>query len=196
MLSLLIITFGFLVSVWIVRAALAAHAVRGRLEPSRGPALALLLGLPALVLIAGVPCLLRLCARRPRGACGQERLEEATLEAEEAFAQAYDEVSAASSNGPGFDPSIFGAQTRLREAADALAAVDPPEDELDDEHESLVEGLRSFSKGLESVEDHPPGTDLSELLPGVDGVAEIRAALLGLRAAGYRVDRSAWQLVV
>ena len=80
--------------------------------------------------------------------------------------------------------------------ADALAAVDPPEDELDDEHESLVEGLKSFSKGLESVEDHPPGTDLRGPLAQVDGLAEIRAALLGLRAAGYRVDAAAWQLAV
>jgi hypothetical protein len=33
-------------------------------------------------------------------------------------------------------------------------------------------------------------------LAQVDGLDEIRAALLGLRAAGYRVDPDAWQLAV
>jgi hypothetical protein len=105
-------------------------------------------------------------------------------------------VASASCNGPGFDPAIFGAQKRLREAADALAAVDPPEDELDDEHEGLVDGLKRFSKGLESVEDYAPGTDLSGPLAQVDGLGDIRSALLGLRAAGYRVDPDAWQVGV
>lgn len=196
LLSLLLSTVGLLVSVWIVRAALTARAVRGQLEPSRGPTLALLLGLPALVLIGGVLAFSGFARADRENRADRSDYQEATVAAEAAFAQSYNEVAAAPSNGPGFDPSIFGAQTRLREAADALAAVDPPEDELDDEHDSLVEGLKSFSKGLESVEDHPPGTDLRGPLAQVDGFAEIRAALLGLRAAGYRVDPAVWQLAV
>jgi len=146
----------------------------------------------------------RRCARAFSGFARADRedradrstYQDASLDAEEIFAQSYNEVAAAGSNGPGFDPYIFGAQRRLREAADALAAVEPPEDELDDEHESLVEGLKSLSKGLESVEDYPPGTDLSGPLAQVDGLDEIRVALIGLRAAGYRVDPDAWQLAV
>jgi hypothetical protein len=59
-----------------------------------------------------------------------------------------------------------------------------------------VDGLEAFSKGLESVEDHPPGTDLSASLAQVDGLADIRTPLLGLRTAGYRIDPAAWQLVI
>jgi hypothetical protein len=194
--SLITTTIGFLLGVWIVRAALAARELRGAHEPSRGPTVAMLLGIPALVLIGGILAFSGFARADREDRADRSDYQEATLDAEAAFAQGYGEVAAAGSNGPGFDPAIFGAQQRPREAAEALAAVDPPEDELDDEHESLVEGLKSFSKGLESVEDHPPGADLSGLLPGVDGMAEIRAALLGLRAAGYQVDPSAWQLVV
>jgi len=56
--------------------------------------------------------------------------------------------------------------------------------------------LRAFSKGLEVLEEHPAGTEPSTLLPTVDGLAEIREALLTLRAAGYRVDPQAWELAV
>jgi hypothetical protein len=196
LISLLVTTVGFLVSVWIVRAALSARALRGSLEPSRAPALALLLGLPALVLIGGVLAFSGFARADREDRADRAGYQDATLAAERAFAQSYNEVAAAGSNGPGFDPAIFGAQRRLSEAADALAAADPPEGELDDEHESLVEGLESFSKGLESVEDYAPGTDLSGPLAQVNGLADIRTALLGLRAAGYRVDPDAWQLVL
>jgi hypothetical protein len=195
-LSLLVTTVGFLVSVWIVRAALSARSLQDELEPSRGPMLALLLGLPALVLIGGVLAFSGFARADREDRADRAGYEDATLDAQRVFAQSYDEVAAAGSNGPGFDPTIFGAQRRLREASDALAAVDPPEGELDDEHESLVDGLEAFSKGLESVEDHPPGTDLSGSLAQVDGLADIRAALLGLRTAGYRIDPGAWQLVI
>ncbi len=193
--SLIMTTIGFLLSVWIVRAALAARELRGAHEPSRGPTVAMLLGIPALVLIGGVLAFSGFARADREDRVDRSTYEEATLDAERAFAVGYERVATAASNGPGFDPDVFGAQTSIREAAVALEAIDPPKD-LDDEHESLVEGLRSFSKGLESVEDQPPGTDLSGLLPGVDGMAEIRAALLGLRAAGYQIDPSAWQLVV
>ena len=194
--SLLTTTIGFLLSVWIVRAALAARELRGELEPKRGPTLAMLLGIPALVLIGGVLAFSGFARADREDRADRSTYQDASLDAEEIFAQSYNEVAAAGSNGPGFDPYIFGAQRRLREAADALAAVEPPEDELDHEHESLVEGLKSLSKGLESVEDYPPGTDLSGPLAQVDGLDEIRVALLGLRAAGYRVDPDAWQLAV
>jgi hypothetical protein len=193
--SLLVGTAGLFVSVWIVRAAVSARAVRGSLEPSRGPTLALLLGLPALVLIAGVLAFSGFARADREERADRSTYQQATLAAEEGFAQSLVEVASAESNGPGFDPAIFGAQTQLREAADRLAAVEPPA-ELDDEHEALVEGLRSLSKGLESVEDHPPGTDLSGPLAQVDGLEDIREALLGLRAAGYRVDPAAWQAAV
>lgn len=196
LLSLLLTTAGFLVSVWIVRAALTARSLKHDLEPSRGPTLALLLGLPALILIGGVLAFSGFALADRETRADRSDYQEATLDAEALFARSYAEVAAAGSNGPGFDPAIFGAQQRLREAAEALATVDPPEGELDDEHESLVEGLKSFSKGLESVEDYPPGTDLSEPLAQVDGLDEIRVALLGLRAADYRVDPDAWQLAV
>ena len=194
--SVLTMTLGFLVSVWIVRAALLARSSTGELEPSRGPALALVLGLPALVLIGGVLAFSGFARADREDRADRAGYQEATLDAERIFAQSYNEVAAAGSNGPGFDPAIFGAQRDLSEAADALAAVDPPEGDLHDEHESLVDGLERFSKGLESVEDYAPGTDLSAPLAQVNGLADIRAALLGLRAAGYRVDPSAWQLAV
>jgi hypothetical protein len=190
--SLLVSTAGLLLSVWIVRAALSARAARSSFEPSRGPAHALLLGLPALVLIAGVLAFSGFARADREQRADRSTYQEATLDAEAVFARSVNEVASADSNGPGFDPAIFGAQTQVREAADRLAAVDPPED-LDDEHELLVEGLRSFSKGLESVEDHPPGTDLSGPLTQVDGLDDVREALLGLRAAGYRIDPAAWQ---
>jgi hypothetical protein len=193
--SLLTTTIGFLVSVWIVRAALTARSLRHDLEPSRGPTLALLLGLPALLLIGGVLAFSGFARADRENRVDEAEYEEATLDAQADFAQAYAAVAAAGSNGPGFDPAIFGAQQRVREAADTLATVDPPED-VDGEHERLLEGLRSFSKGLESVEDHPPGTDLSGSLTSVDGLEDIREALLGLRAAGYRVDPAAWQATV
>jgi hypothetical protein len=192
LLSLLITTFGFLVSVWIVRAAISARSLRDDLEPSRGPTLALLLGLPALLLIGGVLAFSGFARADREDRVDKAAYQEATLDAQADFAQAYAAVASAGSNGPGFDPAIFGAQQRVSEAADALATVDPPKD-VDGEHERLVEGLRSFSRGLESVEDHPPGTDLSGLLTRVDGLDEIREGLLGLRAAGYRVDPGAWQ---
>jgi hypothetical protein len=190
--SVLVSTVGLLVSVAIVRAALSARVVRGSLEPSRGPTLALLLGLPALVLIAGVLAFSGFARADREERADKSTYQEAALDAQADFAQSFAAVAAAESNGPAFDPVIFGAQTQLREAADRLAAVDPPED-LDDEHDRLVEGLRSFSKGLESVEDHPAGTDLSGPLTQVDGLEDIREALLGLRAAGYRVDPAAWR---
>jgi hypothetical protein len=190
--SLLTTAIGFLVSVWIVRAALAARSWRDDLEPSRGPALALLLGLPALILIGGVFAVSGFARADREDRVDKAAYQEATLDAQADFAQAYAAVAAAGSNGPGFDPAIFGAQQSVRDAADTLAGVDPPED-VDGEHERLVEGLRSFSKGLESVEDHPPGTDLSGMLTRVDGLDDIREGLLGLRAAGYRVDPAAWQ---
>jgi hypothetical protein len=193
--SLLTTTIGFLVSVWIVRAALTARSLRHDLEPSRGPTLALLLGLPALLLIGGVLAFSGFARADRENRVDEAEYQEATLDAQADFAQAYAAVAAAGSNGPGFDPTIFGAQQRVREAADTLATVDPPED-VDGEHERLLEGLRSFSKGLESVEDHPPGTDLSGSLTSVDGLEDIREALLGLRAAGYRVDPAAWQATV
>jgi hypothetical protein len=193
--SLLVSTGGLLVSVWIVRAALSARALRGSVEPSRAPTLALLLGLPALVLIAGVLAFSGFARADREERADESTYQGATLDAEAVFARSLDAVAAAESNGPAFDPAIFGAQTQLREAADRLAAVDPPKD-LDDEHELLVEGLRRFSRGLESVEDHAPGTDLSGPLAQVDGLEDIREALLGLRAAGYRVDAAAWQATV
>jgi hypothetical protein len=196
LLSVLLITAGLLVSVWIVRAALGARSLQRDLERSRGPTFALLLGLPALVLIGGVLAFSGFARADREARADRGTYQEATLAAEQVFARSYNEVVAAGSNGPGFDPVIFGAQRRLGEAADALAAVDPPEGELEDVHESLVEGLRSFSKGLESVEDHPPGADLSGPLARVGGRDEIRDALVGLRAAGYRVDPDAWKLAV
>jgi hypothetical protein len=195
LLSLLITTAGFLVSVWIVRAAISARTLQGDLEPSRGPALALLLGLPALVLIGGVLAFSGFARADREDRVDRADYQDETLDAERVFAQSYDEVAAAGSNGPGFDPTIFSAQRRVHEAADALAAVDPPE-AVEDEHESLVDGLEAFAKGLESVEDYAPGTDLSGPLAQADGLADIRAALLGLRAAGYRVDPAAWQATV
>jgi hypothetical protein len=150
---------------------------------------------PALVLIGGVLAFTGFARADREERADKSTYQEATLDAEAVFAQSFGEVASAESNGPAFDPAIFGAQTSLREAADTLAAVDPPE-ELDDEHGLLVEGLRSLSKGLESVEDHPPGTDLSGPLAQVDGLEDIREALLGLRAAGYRVDPVAWQATV
>jgi hypothetical protein len=195
LLSLLVTTLGFLVSVWIVRAALAARSLRDDLEPTRGPTLALLLGLPALLLIGGVFAFTGFARADREDRVDKAVYQEATLEAQASFAQAYGAVATAGSNGPGFDPAIFAAQQRVLEAADALAAVDPP-DELDGEHERLVEGLRRFSKGLESVEDYPPGTDLSGPLAQVDGFDDIREAILGLRAAGYRIDPAAWDATV
>jgi hypothetical protein len=195
-LSVLLTTAGLLVSVWIVRAALSARSLQGDLEPSRGPTVALLLGLPALVLIGGILAFSGFARADREERADRADYQDATLDAEQAFAQSYNEVAASDSNGPGFDPVIFGAQRRLSETADALAEVDPPEDGLEEVHESLVEGLRSFSKGLESVEDHPPGTDLSGPLAQAQGLDDIRAALLGLRAAGYRIDPVAWQLAV
>jgi hypothetical protein len=85
-------------------------------------------------------------------------------------------------------------QENLRDAASELEQAGPPEDELDDAHSDLAAGLRAFADGLEALEEQPLGGDPAAVLPSLDGLEQIRAALLELRSAGYRVDSRAWQL--
>jgi hypothetical protein len=89
-----------------------------------------------------------------------------------------------------------GVQENLRETAADLERAGPPEVELDDAHRDLANGLRAFADGLEELENVPAGSDPAVVLPSLDGLDQIRTALLELRAAGYRVDVQAWLLTL
>jgi hypothetical protein len=194
-LSLVTMLAGFAVSVWVVRTAVALDG-RSKAEPSRLGSVALLLGLPLVVALAAW---LLLSGFSRDG--GGERLDRAgyqaaSLEAEQAFAGGYQRVESSGRTGPGFDGTTYGVQEDLRRAASELDRVGPPDDELDEAHSSLADGLRAFADGLEALEEQPVGSDPAGVLPSIDGLEQIRTALLDLRAAGYRVDAQAWQLSV
>jgi hypothetical protein len=194
-LSLVTMLAGFAVSVWVVRTAVALDG-RSDAEPSRVGSVALLLGLPVVVALAAW-VLLSGFSRDG----GSERLDRAgyqasSLRAEQAFAAGYQRVESSGRTGPGFDLTTYGVQEALRDAVSELEQARPPEDELDEAHSGLADGLRAFADGLEALEEQPAGGDPAEVLPSVDGLEQIRTALLDLRAAGYRVDARAWQLTV
>lgn len=92
--------------------------------------------------------------------------------------------------------TTYGVQENLRAAASELERAGPPDGDLDEAHSDLAAGLRAFADGLEVLEEQPVGSDPGAVLPSVVGLEEIRAALLALRAAGYRVDPVGWRLVV
>jgi hypothetical protein len=70
-----------------VRAALSARSLQDELEPSRGPMLALLLGLPALVLIGGVLAFSGFARADRKDRADRAGYEDATLDAQRVFAQ-------------------------------------------------------------------------------------------------------------
>jgi len=193
--SFVTMALGFLVSAWLVRMAVGVRG-RSQAEPSRVGSVAVLVGLPILILLAGW-----LAVSGFARDDGGERLDRvgyqaASLEAEQAFASGYRRVERSGRAGPGFDMTTYGVQENLRDAASDLDQLSPPGDELDDAHSDLVGGLMAFADGLEALEDQPVGADPARVLPSLDGLEQIRAALLELRRAGYQVDTQAWQLTV
>ena len=194
-LSLVTMLAGFAVSVWVVRSAVSLDG-RSNAEPSRLGSVALLLGLPLVVALAA--WLLLSGFSRDGGGKRLDRAgyQAASLQAEQAFAAGYQRVESSGRTGPGFDMTTYGVQEELREAAAELDRVGPPEHELDDAHSELADGLRAFADGLEALEEQPVGADPADVLPSIEGLEQIRTALLDLRAARYRVDAQAWQLTV
>ena len=194
-LSFATMVLGFVVSVWVVRTAVAV-AGRSDTAPSRGAAVALLLGLPVAVLLAGWLAVSGFARAGEGERLDRAAYQAASLRAEEAFASGYQLVESSGRAGPGFDMTTYGVQENLRDAASDLEQASPPEDALDEAHASLAAGLRAFADGLEALEEQPVGSDPADVLPSVAGLEQIRAALLQLRAAGYCVDARAWQLTV
>jgi hypothetical protein len=190
-LPLVTLLAGIVVAAWIVRIAVSRQGS----EPSRLGVVVLLLGLPVVVALGGWLVLsgfsLDTAAERLDGVGYQA----ATLEAQQAFAAGYRLVESSGRAGPGFDPTTYGVQGSLRDAAEELERGRPPREDLDEAHAGLASGLRAFADGLEALEDQPLGSDPADALPYVDGLEEIRVALLRLRAAGYRVNPTAWRLV-
>jgi hypothetical protein len=192
-LSFVTMVLGFAVSVWVVRTAVAFGA-RSEAEPSRFGSVALLLGLPVVVVLAGWLLLSGFSQDDEGERLDRPGYQAASLEAEQAFAAGYARVETSGRTGPGFDTTTYGVQENLRDAASELERVGPPDDDLDEAHAELAAGLRAFADGLEALEEQPFGSDPGAVLPVVDGLEEIRTALLALRAAGYRVDPAALRL--
>ena len=190
-LSLATMLAGFSVSVWLVR-AVVAH--RPDAEPSRVGSAALVLGLPLVAALGVWLFLSGFSQDDPAEPLDRAGYQAASLEAEQVFAAGYQLVESSGRTGPGFDATTYGVQENLRDAASELEQAGPPEDELDDAHSDLAAGLRAFADGLEALEEQPLGGDPAAVLPSLDGLERIRAALLELRSAGYRVDSRAWQL--
>lgn len=183
---------GIVAAAWIVRIAVSRAE---RSEPSRSGVVVLLVGLPVVVAVGGWLVLsgfsLDTSAERLDGVGYQA----ATLEAEKAFSEGYRLVERSGRAGPGFDLTTYGVQQSLRDAAADLERGRPPREELDEAHDRLASGMRAFADGLESLEEQPLGSDPADVLPYVEGLEEIRAALGRLRAAGYRVNPRAWRIV-
>ena len=184
-LSFVMMLVGFLVSVWIVRTAVS--------EPSRTGAAVVLVAPAVAALVLGWLVLF--------GDRGGERLDRfdyqaASLAAQDSFAALYQQVESSGRSGPALDTMTSGVQENLREAAADLERAGPPEVELDDAHRDLANGLRAFADGLEELENVPAGSDPTVVLSSLDGLEQIRTALLELRAAGYRVDVQAWLLTL
>jgi hypothetical protein len=193
-LSLVTMLAGFAVSVWIVR-AVVARADRPDTEPSRLGSAVLLVGLPLVAALGAWLLLSGFSRDDPAERLDRAGYQAASLEAEQGFAAGYELVASSGRTGPGFDATTWGVQENLRDASSELEQAAPPEDDLDDAHSDLAAGLRAFADGLEALEEQPLGGDPAAVLPSVDGLEQIRAALLELRSAGYRVDSRAWRLV-
>jgi hypothetical protein len=175
---------GFLVSVAIVRAAVARPPRRER-ETSRLKAFALVLGAPLVVLVAGV----LLLSGFARDGDGDGRLdrrdyEQATLDAERIFVRSQRVVDALDSAALSADAILAQAQADLESAASDLEDARPPRAELDATNARLAAALDAFADDL--------GFDSQAQS---QALVEIRAALLDLRAEGYRVDPYALELV-
>jgi hypothetical protein len=190
-LSLATMLAGFAVSVWLVRAVVAR---RPDAEPSRVGSAALVVGLPLVAALGAWLLLSGFSQDDPAERLDRAGYQAASLEAEQVFAAGYQLVEGSGRTGPGFDATTYGVQENLRDAASELEQAGPPEDELDDAHSDLAAGLRAFADGLEALEEQPLGGEPATVLPSLDGLEQIRAALLELRSAGYRVDSRAWQL--
>jgi hypothetical protein len=189
-LSFLTMVAGFAVSVWVVRTAVSLR------DPSRLGSVALLVGLPVAVVLAGWLLVSGFSGHDVGERLDRAGYQAASLEAEHAFAAGYEQVARSGRTGPGFDATTYGVQENLRAAAAELEQAGPPEDGLDEAHANLAAGLHAFADGLEALEEQPAGTEPGAVLPSVDGLEQIRIALLELRSAGYRVDARAWQLAV
>jgi hypothetical protein len=175
---------GFLVSVAIVRAAVARPARRER-ETTRLKAFALVLGAPLVVLVAGV----LLLSGFARDGDGDGRLdrrdyEQATLDAQRIFVRSHRVVAALDSAGLNAEAVLAQAQADLDAAAADLEDARPPDDELDATNARLAAALDAFADDLGS--DSPAQAQ---------ALADVRAALLDLRAEGYRVDPDALELL-
>jgi hypothetical protein len=194
-LSFVTMLLGFAVSVWVVRTVVTLDH-RSDAEPSRLGSVALLLGLPLVAALAGWLLLSGFSQDGPDERLDRSGYQAASLEAERAFASGYRQVESSGRTGPGFDMTTYGVQENLRAAASELERAGPPNGDLDEAHSDLAAGLRAFADGLEVLEEQPVGSDPGAVLPSVVGLEEIRAALLALRAAGYRVDPVAWRLAV
>jgi hypothetical protein len=85
-------------------------------------------------------------------------------------------------------PKVEEAQTTLREAADKMDEMTPPED-IADEHDQLVEGVRAFADDLDDVISALEDGDLSAIsnMLSLDSIQQIQTASAAITGKGYDI---------
>ncbi len=98
--------------------------------------------------------------------CGGDRLSKGEYEhkvrAEYAEVQQAFRATGASVGRPELADKIERAQKQLRDAAEALEGIEPPE-AVEEENEEIVEGLREYGEDLDSVRDAAEKGDLAAI---------------------------------
>jgi phosphoglycolate phosphatase-like HAD superfamily hydrolase len=111
--------------------------------------------------------------------CGTDRRlskseYEQKVRAEYADVQAAFRATGAAFGQPGLAEEIERAQAQLREAADALAGAEAPE-EVEKENEEIVEGMREYADDLDQLRDAAKKGDLQSIEGFNDRIAKNEA---------------------
>jgi hypothetical protein len=127
-------------------------------------------------------------------ACGEDRLSKGEYEqkvrGEYAEVQAAFRATGGSVGSPDLGDKIGAAQKQLREMAESLKKVEPPE-QVEEENEEVVEGLREYAEDLDSVRDAAEKGDLAAIdkfngaIGNNEAVEQIAEAAEEMKVKGY-----------
>jgi phosphoglycolate phosphatase-like HAD superfamily hydrolase len=126
--------------------------------------------------------------------CGGDRLSkreyEQKVRSEYADVQQAFLATGASLGTPDLAEKIADAQEQLREAAEALEGIEPPEN-VEEENEEIVEGLREYAEDLDGVREAAERSDqqaidaFNEQISENEAVEQIAEAAEEMKFKGY-----------